>query len=80
MQTGASIFSAAKGSQESDIKLPPLNQRTGAKSVKPKEGKKRWVTNMPPTLGYKAKEAKEAKEGEGLPEYDEEKFLVYSVF
>ena len=36
---------------------------------------KNWVTNMPPTLGYNTR-----TNSADFPEYDEQKFLIYSVF
>ena len=64
--------------------LPPLKKVTSPskdipqKKVRSKTNNKNpksWVSKMPPTIGHNIR-----KDVPDLPEYDEEKFCIYSVF
>lgn len=62
--------------EEVKLKLPPVSKSRGNKVKQNRShSTKKWVTNMPPTLGYNAN----VNTAE-LPEYNEKEFLVYAVF
>lgn len=56
-------------------KLPPLKFKNKKKESSKRVESKKWVNKMPPTLGHNIR-----GDLTGLPQYDEEKFCIYSVF
>ena len=59
------------------LKFPPVNGKSRGKEISQNRSHstKKWVTNMPPTLGYNS----HINNAE-LPAYDQKEFVVYAVF